>query len=420
MADHSDKPGEAVLVAAFDFDRFKQINDSLGHEVGDLVVVEVARRLGRFASKNIVVARTGGDEFALLANLPNQLAHDLAEVLLRAIIAEIAKPMEVANVRIAISASAGATIVESSNSLRAGTILSQIDTAMYGAKERHQGLKFFEASDSIPGSETLVILASLTEAIDAGEIEVYLQPQMDIATEQITGFEALARWHNDLYGYISPDKFIPLAEQAGQIGKLTRSILAKVLSFVPVLESFGIEVPIGVNLSPTLFTDQEMATSIEDMTDAAGVKSSRIEFEITETALLADPDLARTIVARLVARGFNFSIDDFGTGFSSLMHLRNLEANCLKVDKSFIDQMITSEQDFAIVKGVVELGHALSCTVIAEGVENIETLKALQEIGCDDIQGYLLARPMPLSEVLKWLDANTKSIVSGTREVTTL
>ena len=420
LADNCDKPGKALLVAAFDLDRFKQINDSLGHEVGDLVVAEVARRLGKFASKNIVMARTGGDEFALLANLPNQLAHDLADVLLRAIIAEIAKPIEVANVRIAVSASAGATIVESSSSLPAGTILSQIDTAMYAAKDRQQSLKFFEASDSTPGAETLVLLASLTGAIDAGEIEVYLQPQMDIATKQLTGFEALARWHNDLHGYVSPDKFIPLAEQAGQIGKLTRSILAKVLSFVPVLESFGVEVPIGVNLSPTLFTDQEMAITIEDMTDAAGVQSSRIEFEITETALLADPDLARKIVARLVGRGFNFSIDDFGTGFLSLMHLRNLEANCLKVDKIFIDQMISSDQDFAIVKGVVELGHALSYTVIAEGVENIETLNALQGMGCDDIQGYLLARPMPLGQVLKWLDANTRSIATGTRVVTTL
>ncbi|KJF16209.1 phytochrome-like protein cph2 [Acidithrix ferrooxidans] len=398
-----------LLVATLDVDRFRQINEALGHEVGDKVVFKIADVLRTCVVDGCTIARIGGDEFGIFVSLARETLQKDAQAILDGILDDITYPMQFSSVRLLISASIGATIVPCGSIPDQKKTLSQVDMAMYDAKSSQVRVKFYVPKPNDPTTETLMLLSDLTEAIDNGEIEVYLQPKMAIKTSKITGFEALARWKHRVRGFVAPDQFIRLAEQTGQIRTLTETVLEKSIYQIQTLCALGYCLPIAVNLSPSLFTDETIAETIETMLRAGNVPFPFLELEFTETMSLADPDNALRVFRRLSEQNFRFSIDDFGTGFSSLNHLRNVAASAIKIDKSYIENITTSEKDFSIVKGVIELGHALSFSVVAEGVEDKETLKSLDNLGCDEIQGFLLGYPMPLNDLLTWLDQNTYS-----------
>ncbi len=408
IADLETKTGKKLLVATLDIDRFKQINESLGHEVGDRVVATIAQRLKDHCQPNITIARTGGDEFGMFTTVDTSLSKIELEQILQAALATVTDPIYLVNIQLSVTASIGATVVLPNCGHDIVTVLSRIDIAMYDAKESQNRIKFYEKKSTEPTAENLILLANLTRAIEQDEIEVFLQPKMSARYNRLTGFEALARWRHLTKGFIPPDKFVKMAEQTGQIRALTETVLKKTVLLLQQLGKLGYCLPIAINLSPSLFADETIADTIENVLDAAAIDHSLIELEFTETMSLADPDNASRVFDRLAASGFRFSIDDFGTGFSSLNHLRNVAASSIKIDKSYIEKMTSCEKDYAIVQGVIDLSHALGYTVVAEGVEDKITLDALKAIGCDEIQGYLLAKPMPIEDVINWLAGHTQ------------
>lgn len=397
-----------LLVATLDIDRFKQINESLGHEVGDRVVSKIAQRLQECCNDTIILARTGGDEFGMFAIVDKSLGREELNAILQTALDKVAKPIYLVNIQLSVTASIGATVVYPNRGQDIVTVLSHIDIAMYEAKGSQQRIKFYSKKASEPTADNLIMLASLTRALEANELQVYLQPKMSLTTRRLTGFEALARWKHMTRGFIPPDQFVKMAEQTGQIRLLTEQILAKSVDLIVRLGELGYCLPIAINLSPSLFADETIADLIEGTLAQAGVDHSLIQLEFTETMSLTDPDNASKVFERLTASGFHFHIDDFGTGFSSLNHLRNVGASTIKIDRSYIDKLTKSEKDYSIVKGVIDLSHALSYTVVAEGVEDKETARALSKMGCDEIQGYLLAKPMPFDSVCKWLGIHSQ------------
>ena len=406
----NDGGGDALLVATLDIDRFKQINEALGHDAGDKVVAKLADVIRAACGYGATVARVGGDEFAFFMSFHPTVTEESATVILETILRVVTRPLKVGRVKLLITASMGATLVRVGDERSSALILSKVDMAMYDAKGSQDRIHFYRSKKGDPTSDSLELISELTEAIDEAAIEVYLQPKMHIQSRRICGFEALARWRSKVKGFIPPDKFILLAEQTGQIRALTDTVLFKSISYIAQLQEKGYFLPIAVNLSPALFTDDTIVDTITSLLQDAKVNDEYLEFEVTETASIVDKESAHSVFERLQEHGFRVSIDDFGTGFSSLDHLRNTPASAIKIDKSFTDKVTSSAKELSIVKGVIELGHALNFSVVAEGVEDTATLFALEALGCDEIQGYLLARPMRFEAIFPWIASNCHRI----------
>ncbi|MDA8197774.1 MAG: EAL domain-containing protein [Actinomycetota bacterium] len=406
LRDENDGSGDALLVATLDIDRFKQINEALGHDAGDRVVAKLAEVIRAACGYGATVARVGGDEFAFFMGFHSSVTEDSATVILETILRVVTRPLKIGRVKLLISASMGATLIKAEDEAPISLVLSRVDMAMYSAKGSQDRIHFYRSKKDDPTTDSLELISELTEAIDEATIDVYLQPKMHIQSKKICGFEALARWRSKVRGFIPPDKFILMAEQTGQIRALTDAVLAKSISYIAKLQEAGYFLPIAVNLSPALFTDDTIVDTISSLLQDAKVNDEFLEFEVTETASIVDKESAHAVFERLQEHGFKVSIDDFGTGFSSLDHLRNTPASAIKIDKSFTEKVTSSAKELSIVKGVIELGHALNFSVVAEGVEDTATLFALEALGCDEIQGYLLARPMKFSDVFSWIDRN--------------
>ncbi|MDA8278636.1 MAG: EAL domain-containing protein [Actinomycetota bacterium] len=406
LPDANGGKGDALLVATLDIDRFKQINEALGHDSGDKVVAKLADVIRAACGFDAIVARVGGDEFAFFMRFHPTVTEESATVILETILRVVTRPLKVGRIKLLITASMGATLVRTTDERSTALILSKVDMAMYDAKGSQDRICFYRSKKEEPTTDSLELMSELTEAIDEAVIEVYLQPKMHITTRRICGFEALARWRSRVKGFIPPDKFILMAEQTGQIRALTDTVLFKSISYIAKLQEKGYFLPIAVNLSPALFTDDTIVDTVTSLLQDAKVNDEYLEFEVTETASIVDKESARSVFERLQEHGFRVSIDDFGTGFSSLDHLRNTPASAIKIDKSFTDKVTSSTKELSIVKGVIELGHALNFSVVAEGVEDTSTLFALENLGCDEIQGYLLARPMKLEAVFTWLESH--------------
>ncbi len=402
--------GDALLVATLDIDRFKQINEALGHDAGDKVVAKLGDVIRAACGYDATVARVGGDEFAFFMSFHPTVTEESATVILETILRVVTRPLKVGRVKLLITASMGATLIRANDDRTTAIILSKVDMAMYNAKGSQDRIHFYRSKKGDPTSDSLELISELTEAIDEAAIDVYLQPKMHIQSRRICGFEALARWRSKVKGFIPPDKFILMAEQTGQIRSLTDAVLFKSINYIAKLQERGYFLPIAVNLSPALFTDDTIVDTITSLLQDAHVNDEYLEFEVTETASIVDKESAYNVFERLQEHGFRVSIDDFGTGFSSLDHLRNTPASAIKIDKSFTDKVTSSTKELSIVKGVIELGHALNFSVVAEGVEDTATLFALESLGCDEIQGYLLARPMKFDSVFPWIATNCHRI----------
>jgi diguanylate cyclase (GGDEF)-like protein/PAS domain S-box-containing protein len=396
------RSGEGVALLLMDLDRFKEVNDSLGHEVGDRVLVEVAERLRQTVRTTDLVTRLGGDEFAIVVS---DLADDAAAGTVAAnLIHVLERPVEIDGITVPLGASVGIAYAPVHGEDSA-VLLQKADVAMYRAKHGGLGWAIYGPADDEDRLSRLALIADLRGALDRGEIVVHYQPQVDLRTGRTHVVEALARWNHPELGMVPPGQFIPLAEQTGLIRPLTIQVMRQALAQCKRWRSEGIEVGVAVNLSPRSLVDPGLVSAIHSALREAEMPASMLTLEITESAFA---DSTTEVVRRLEDLrdlGVRLCIDDFGTGYSSMAYLKNLPVDELKIDRAFVFEMDSDSRDIAIVRAIVELAHSLGLSVVAEGVESDAAGRMLTALRCDVAQGYGLCRPAAASAITGWLVA---------------
>jgi diguanylate cyclase (GGDEF)-like protein/PAS domain S-box-containing protein len=379
-----------------DLDRFKAVNDTLGHEFGDQILVQVALRLTAVLGASDTVARLGGDEFAFV--LPELDRPEDAELVATKVLLALEAPFELGGLTIPIDASIG-IVVAPDHGEDASVLMQRADVAMYRAKEQVSGYAVYSGASDEGRLNGLALMVELRRAVDAGQLELHYQPVVDLATSAVAGYEALMRWNHPTRGVLLPDEFILLAEETGVIRAVTDWVLDDALAQVRRWHDGGAPVRVALNLSARLIADAELPDRVVASLQKHGVPASALHLEVTESAVMVNPDWALDVLTRLATLGVRITVDDFGTGYSSLAYLKRLPVHQVKVDKSFVVDMVRDAADASIVRAVVDLGHTLGKTVVAEGVEDEATLTALRAIGCDFAQGFHLGRPVPASSV---------------------
>ena len=400
----SEMSGVERTVFVLDIDRFKEINDTLGHAIGDLVLLEVARRLRELGGPVELVARLGGDEFAVVASSAREPVDP--DAMSARLLAALAEAIDVGGVRLRLRGSVGiavADVDEKGASLGVPALLRRAEVAMYQAKAERRGVRRY-SDDLERSSLTRLALASeLADAVDKGELRLDYQPKVDSLTRAVTGVEALVRWRHPTRGLLLPDVFVPLAEQTGMIRELTNWVLAKALSECAGWHHAGRLIPVAVNLSAATVHDPELMDAVTSAVSRSGRPPESVELEITESAVMLDPDGALRSLQALVDYGVRLSLDDFGTGHSSLSYLQRLPVTAVKIDKSFVEPLLRDETAKTIVHAVVELAHGLQLSVIAEGVDSAAVMEQLTELGCDALQGFHVAIPMSPDRLEQWI-----------------
>jgi diguanylate cyclase len=383
---------QQLYLLFIDLDRFKKINDSQGHEVGDAVLKIVARRLDNLLRADDFVARLGGDEFAVLYSHPkiNKAASNLA----RKIIKIISEPFEIGDRTYSVGASIGISIYPD-DANDANSLLRQADLAMYQAKSKQSGFEYFSEEMNALAHEQLQLENGLRQALEAKELLLMYQPKLDLRTNQVVGLEALVRWVTKNGKMIAPDQFIPIAEEAGLIIPIGRYVIQEACSQWVRWNKEGLNPPaIAVNISPRQFSDPMLIQDITEAINSTGMDASKLHVEITESATMEDPEATLVTLEKMRELKLNIYIDDFGTGHSNLGQLRRLPIQALKIDKVFINDILTNDDDAEIVNAIINLAHALKLKVVCEGVETRSQLTLLRGLGCDEIQGYLISKPL--------------------------
>ena len=394
--------GEGGALLLIDLDRFKEINDTLGHPVGDVLLQRVAATLlgGLRPYAGACVARLGGDEFAVW--IPGAAGTEAASAAASHVLAVLTAPIDIEGYRLEVGASVGIALARVHAESASG-LLRCADVAMYAAKRTGSSHAAYDASQDPYSTERLALLSELGAAVRGGELRVHYQPRVRLADGAVRGFEALVRWRHPRHGLLAPARFVPLAELSDVIRPLTLWVLGEALRQQREWRDRGRDVRISVNLSARHLMDEGCAARIAETLAGAGAEGPALELEITESAIISDPERAQATLERIRALGVRVAIDDFGTGFSSLSHLKRLPLNALKIDVSFVRQMLASAADRAIVESTVHLAHDLGLEVVAEGIEDAATWEALRAHGCDEGQGYFIARPMAASDAAAWL-----------------
>jgi diguanylate cyclase (GGDEF)-like protein/PAS domain S-box-containing protein len=391
--------GLAVLV--IDLDRFKEINDSLGHAAGDALLVELSRRLEAVLRESDTVARLGGDEFGLL--LPDPNVPDDVLTATERVRRAIEGSVVVEGLPLSIEVSIGIALYPEHGE-DVDTLLQCADFAMYKAKEEHTAFTFYDDASNRHDTARLTLVGELRRAIEHRELTLYYQPQATLADGEVRSVEALLRWNHPGRGLVFPDDFIPLAQQTGLMKPLTLYVLEEALRQSRAWQEDGLRLSIAVNLSNRNLLDVDFPTQVEDLLRRWGVEPALLALEITESTMLVDPVRTKAVLERLSAMGIRLSIDDFGTGYSSLSYLKRAPFDEIKVDRSFVMSMNDDEDDAAIVRSTIDLGRNLGLEVVAEGVESKEIWDRLSELGCTAAQGYYLSRPVPAPPLRAWLD----------------
>ena len=389
------RDGKHVGLLLLDIDRFKEINDSLGHDRGDQLLVQAADRLRTIIRETDTVARLGGDEFAILLKTVRSVSDGVmfAERVLEAFDA----PYEIDGLVLHVETSIGlALFPDHADDMQ--SLLKLADVAMYIAKAGRRGMSVYEAGGDTNSPARLILLSDLRRALDCDDqLSIHYQAKLDLETKTVVGLEALLRWKHPLRGMIPPDEFIPLAEQTGLMRTLTERVLRLVLSQQRTWIDDGLEIPVAVNLSALNLAEPELDRRIAMLFEEYDVPARLLEFEITESAIMQDPERAAETLRRIAAMGSTIALDDFGIGNTSISQLRDLPIDTLKIDRSFINDMTTGNE--VLVKVVTDLAHEFSMVAVAEGVELHETAERLRLLGCDVAQGFLYARPVPADEL---------------------
>ena len=395
------KSGVSVLL--LDLDRFKEINDTLGHQSGDQLLQRLGDRLSTLIRETDTVARLGGDEFAVVS--PGAADAESAIALAERIRAGLDVPVSLAGLTVQVEASIGiALFPDHGDDVEA--LIRHADVAMYNAKKTHQPTLYSQKDDHY-SPDRLALVGELRRAIAEGELIVHYQPRVELASGEVHAVEALVRWDHPARGLLSPGEFLPLAEHTGLIRPLTRYVLDAALADCAGWVAEGLRPGVSMNLSARDLLDADLPAEVAALLAKHGVDPTLLEMEITENTILTDPERARAVLERLRMLGVRLSIDDFGTGFSSLGQLRRLPVDVLKIDKSFVFNMDNDDNDDVIVRSTIELGHNLGLLVVAEGVETQETWNRLAQLGCDTAQGFFISRPLPRLVLTEWLRKRT-------------
>jgi diguanylate cyclase (GGDEF)-like protein len=388
-----------LAVMLLDLDRFKEINDTMGHYNGDRLLKQVAMRLDTVTRESDTLARIGGDEFAIL--LPSIKAGEAVVSVVKKIQSALTPPFILEGLNIDVQTSIGAVLFPEHGE-DVDTLIQRVDVAMYVAKQEGKGFIFYSEKLDQHSPHRLTLIGDLRQALENDDVVLHFQPKVNTATNQVTGAEALVRWNHKAHGLMPPESFISLAERTGLIKPLTRWVLKHALHQGVIWHSQGIKINIAVNLSTRNLLDPDFPDIIAGLLASSEFPPESLTLEITETTIMADPDYAMETLNRIVKMGVRFSIDDFGTGYSSLSYLKKLPIKEIKIDKSFVMDMMHNENDAAIVVATIDLAHNLGLQVVAEGVETLETMEKLQSLGCDSLQGYHFSQPLDARDFANW------------------
>jgi diguanylate cyclase (GGDEF)-like protein len=397
----AEEGGGPFAVMLMDLDRFKEINDTLGHHYGDVLLRDLGPRLVAAVGDGGLVARLGGDEFGVLLG-PEVQALSAVEHQVGRLTAVVGEPFSVDELSLEVGASIGiARYPQDGEDSHA--LLRCADIAMYAAKEAQADYKVYAAEQNQHSIRRLSVISDIRHALASDQIVVHYQPIVDLDDLRVTGAEGLVRWQHPEHGLIPPGAFVQTVEQTGLIGPLTRYVLERSIAECAAWRKAKRNLSVAVNLSVRNLLDRDLPREIERMLDSYGLPADALQLEITESMIMSDPDRAVATVTRLSGLGVRMSVDDFGTGYSSLANLRRLPIDELKIDRSFVSPMLRDESDLIIVRSTINLGHDLGLKVIAEGVEDADTLQRLALLGCDLAQGYHLSRPLAAPDFDRWL-----------------
>jgi diguanylate cyclase len=403
LVSHGSEESTRGAVLLFDLDGFKEVNDRLGHQVGDRLLQGVADQISAAAPVGSLAARLGGDEFAVL--VPDvgddREALAMAEHLRR----RLTRPIDVDGFPLSVDLSVGMAFAPTHGHTPT-ELLGAADIAMYRAKRYRTGVELYKVNGTRAEAGRVNLLGQLSSALEQGQLSVHYQPQTPFATGEPNAVEALIRWRHPVHGFIPPSDFIFLAEQTELIGPITEFVLGQAAEDAIVLDEFDLRM--AVNVSSRNLQDRRFPNLVLRQLEAAGLSPTRVELEITESAIASEPERSRFTIAALREAGITVAIDDFGNGYSSFSLLRDLHVDRLKIDRTFIEGLPSSERQQHIVKSIVVLAKGLGLATVAEGVEDEATWKLLAELGCDVAQGFLIARPMPITDLTKWMDVRRK------------
>jgi diguanylate cyclase (GGDEF)-like protein len=392
--------GEMIAVMLIDLDHFKEINDTLGHHFGDLLLQEIGPRLSSVLRDFDLMARLGGDEFGIV--LPELPSDDVAMRIADRLLEELETPVSVEGLALDVSGSIGIALFPTQAN-DAEALLRRADVAMYAAKENGGGYELYDDDMDRHNPARLTLIGQVRPALETGEFVLYYQPKVRLSDGRAAGAEALIRWEHPSLGLLAPDEFIPLVEKTVLLRPLTQYVIETVLKQWREWADVGIRIPIAINVSARSLLDQELPEQVQAQLRRWDVPPAFLRMELTESFLMGDSGRTSQVLDALSDVGVGLSIDDFGTGYSSLSYLKRLPIEEIKIDRSFVMQMHVDANDFMIVRATVDLGRNLGLRVVAEGVEDLATFDRLAEFGCDEAQGYYISRPLSAVEFTRWL-----------------
>ena len=398
LAWRSEQPMALLLL---DLDRFKTINDTLGHYVGDLLLRDVAARLAAAMRRSDTVVRLGGDEFAMLLPAVTELAR--AKEVSRRVLASLTDPFQVEGLSLEVGASIGIAMFPE-HAQDPDALLQCADVAMYAAKEEGNDIAVYDQGRDQNSVRYLTLTGELRQAIENNQLSLHFQPKIDLSTMRVIGAEALSRWHHPDHGFIPPDEFILHAEQTGLIGPLTHWVFTTALAQLKDWQDRGHDLSLAINISARNLHDEGLPDLITRLLSDWQVGLDRLTLEITESAIMSDPEASLRVVKRLHSLGVRLAVDDFGTGHSSLSYLKSLTLDELKIDKSFVMHMEEDDNDAVIVRSTIDLAHNLGLKVVAEGIECVQHARILKSLDCDVGQGYWISRPLSAEDFDAWLE----------------
>jgi diguanylate cyclase (GGDEF)-like protein len=406
LAEQDAAPAALLL---FDLDRFKEVNDTLGHHAGDALLAVIGQRLTSAVRPADTVARLGGDEFAVL--LPGAGPEE-AVATGRRLVERVCEPIELEGLLVHVGASMGVA-VSPDHGTHLEELLQRADVAMYLAKDAGGGVEVYDVSRDRHSAARLTLVGELRRALAEGQLELHYQPKAEMADGRVIGVEALVRWAHPVRGLLPPDEFVPEAERSGLMPALTSLVVDAAVRQVRAWSDQGLRLRMAVNISASDLADEQFPVVVAEALDRHGVSASFLQLEVTEGSLLLDPARTAPALQRLGELGVTLSLDDFGTGWSSLSHLRRLPLHEVKVDRSFVERMDVDARDLAIVKSVLDLAEGLGMRVVAEGVETEQTWDRLRELGCHAAQGWYLAKAMPADRLTPWLQERSSGVPLG-------